>query len=86
MPTSVRLDAETKILLERLAKRSGRSKSDVLREALHRLAEESADSAENDSLYAQISDLVGVASGASVAGGRQHKRAYRDVLAQKHRR
>jgi predicted DNA-binding protein len=86
MPTSVRLDPETETLLKRLAQRSGRSKSDVLRDALHCLARESAGIAESDSVYAVVSDLVGRASGGPENLAREHKKAYRDALGRKHRR
>jgi hypothetical protein len=71
-------------LLKRLAQRSGRSKSDVLRAALHRLAEESAGTSESD--YALISDLVASASGGPEDLAREHKKVYRDALRKKHRR
>jgi len=40
MPGSVQLDAETDALLDRLAKTQRRTKADILREALQRLAQE----------------------------------------------
>lgn len=86
MPTSVRLDPETETLLKRLAQRSGRSKSDVLREALHCLARESGGIPEGESVYAVVSDLVGCASGGPESLARDHKKAYRDALRKKHRR
>ena len=39
MPTTVRLDPQTLSLLHRLAKRTGRTKSDVIRDAIRRLGE-----------------------------------------------
>jgi predicted DNA-binding protein len=38
MPTSVRLDARTEGLVRRLAKKAGRTKSQVIRDAIERLA------------------------------------------------
>ena len=37
MPTTVRLDAQTLNLMRRLAKRTGRTKSDLIRDAIRRL-------------------------------------------------
>lgn len=85
MPTSVRLDPETPLLLQRLARRSGRSKSEVLREALRRYAEEPEPS-ENSGFYALIADLVGTAHGGPEALAREHKNTYLEALKGKHRR
>ncbi len=37
MPTTVRLDPRTQALMQRLTKRTGRTKSEVIREAIRRL-------------------------------------------------
>ena len=86
MPTSVRLDPETELLLKRLARRSGRSKSEILRDALDRMAERSATEADETSVYSLIPDLVGAAGEGPADLARRHKQAYRDSLARKHRR
>ena len=80
MPTSVRLDAETDMLLRRLARTSGRTKSDILREAVVRLAEQHEASCSADSPYALISDLVGIARGGPPDMARRHKQAFRDTF------
>ena len=85
MPTSVRLDNETEVLLQRLAHRSGRTKSDVLREALHHLAAEQEKSALPNGPYALISDLLGIAQGGPKDLARRHKRAFRERLANRTR-
>ncbi len=86
MPTSVRLDTETEALLRRLARTSGRTKSDILREAVVRLAEEHEVSSSADNPYALISDLVGIAHGGPPDLARRHKRAFRDALSKRARR
>ena len=86
MPTSVRLDTETEALLRRLARTSGRTKSDILREAVVRLAEEHEASSSADSPYALISDLVGIARGGPPDMARRYKRAFRDTLSKRARR
>ena len=64
MPTSVRLDARTEKLLERLARRRSQSKSDVMRQAIESLASEDVTLTDKGTLYHSISDLLG-----SVRGG-----------------
>lgn len=86
MPTSVRLDTETEDLLRSLAQRSGRTKSDILREALARLAADQEMTSENENLYSLVADLVGVAEGGPRNLARQHKRAFREALRKKHRK
>ncbi len=83
MPISVRLDPETEALLKRLARRSGRTKSDILREALLRLAEEEKTGGQANRTYNLISDLIGVASGGPPDLARTHKRAFRQRLSKK---
>ena len=58
MPTSVRLDAETERLLERLARTRSQSKSDVIREAIETLAAQESVVPEDGTVYDQISDLI----------------------------
>ena len=86
MPTSVRLDPETESLLKRLARQSRRSKSAVIRDALHRLAEDSAKVAESPGPYSLVADLIGIADGGPSDLARRHKQAYREAVAGKHRR
>ena len=81
MPTSVRLDTETEALLHRLTRQSGRTKSDILREALLRLSQERETGSPDDGPYALVSDLVGIAEGGPVDLARDHKRAFREKLA-----
>lgn len=80
MPTSVRLDAETQSLLQRLARVSGRTKSEVIRDALHQLASEASDAAEERGPYALIADLVGIADGGADNLARDHKKYFRERL------
>ena len=77
MPTSVRLDPETETLLNQLARSQGRTKSDILREALHRLAQEERNNKTADSPYDLIADLVGIAQDGPEDLARRHKQAFR---------
>ncbi|MGH2398845.1 MAG: ribbon-helix-helix protein, CopG family [bacterium] len=63
MPTSVRLDPKTESMLRRIARRTGRSKSQVIREAILRLTEQTSEPPPGRSLYDRIQDLVGVSVG-----------------------
>lgn len=83
-PTSVRLDPETESLLERLANRRRATRSDVLREALHRLAE--AEEADADGgPYAMVEDLIGAADDGPATLAEDHKRAFRELLSRRAR-
>jgi predicted DNA-binding protein len=80
MPTSVRLDPETEALLRKLARTSGRTKSELIREALHRMFAETRGSAETGSLYHAIEDLVGIADVGPGDLARHHKQRFRENL------
>lgn len=80
MPTSVRLDPETEALLHRLARSSGRTKSEVIREALQRMAAATTEAAEPESLYQAIEDLVGIADDGPDDLAEQHKKRFRETL------
>jgi Arc/MetJ-type ribon-helix-helix transcriptional regulator len=60
MPVSVRLDRSTQMRLERLARTTGRSKSDLIREAIVRL-DETLDPAKGPTLYEQLREYIGIA-------------------------
>ena len=83
MPTSVRLDPETEALLRRLARRSGRTKSEIIRDALQRMAAGTFEAAEPASLYEAIFDLVGIADDGAEDLSAKHKQRFREKL---HRR
>jgi len=85
MPTSVRLDPKTEVLLNRLAHNQGRTKSDILREAIHRMAQDEQ-ATEVQGAYSLVADLIGIAQGGPNDLARQHKQAFRDLLASKQRR
>lgn len=86
MPTSVRLDPETEALLNWLARIHRRTKSDIMREALHRLAHDEQVKEVDNGPYALVADLIGIAQGGPDELARRHKQVYRDLLADKKRR
>ena len=65
MPTSVRLDGPTRLLLQRLANRGRRSKSEVIREAIEALAAAEAILEAPASPSELAADLIGCVSGGS---------------------
>lgn len=80
MPTSVRLDPETEALLRRLARSRGRTKSEIIREALHRMAAGSAEAAEPATLYNAIEDLIGIADDGPEDLAGRHKQRFREKI------
>jgi predicted transcriptional regulator len=75
MPVSVRLDQETETLVRRISKSSRRSKSEVIRDAIRRMATE-IPVASPDTVYDQIADIVGIARG----GRRRYRARSEEVL------
>jgi hypothetical protein len=59
MPMSIRIDLKTQRLVARLARRSGRTKSDVVREAIAELAAREEGSAEHETPYDKVKHLLG---------------------------
>ena len=86
MPTSVRLDPETEALLDQLAQIHRRTKSDILREALRRLAQDEQVKDVDNGPYTLVVDLIGIAQGGPDNLARCHKQAFRDLLASTQRR
>jgi hypothetical protein len=79
MATSVRLDTKTEAVLRRIAWRMSRTKSDVLREAILRMAE-SADIEPGHAFLAMIGDLVGVGTGGPPDLARRSEEVFRERL------
>ncbi len=63
MPTSIRLDPETESVLRRLARRTGRTQSSIIREAILRMAGDRPRPKQGDTLYDRMADLVGTGHG-----------------------
>lgn len=63
MPLSVRLDPKTQSLVNRLAKRKGRTKSEVIREGLMVLARTEVEMEKRVSPYDAVAHLLGCARG-----------------------
>ncbi len=63
MPISVRLDPKTESLVSRLARRTGRTKSEVIRDGLIALARAEARVEASPGPYEAIAHLIGCARG-----------------------
>ncbi|TMI79013.1 MAG: ribbon-helix-helix protein, CopG family [Bacillati bacterium ANGP1] len=62
MAMSVRLDPETEALVRRISRSSRRSHSEVIRDAIRRMATE-IPAAYPDTVYDRIADIVAIAQG-----------------------
>ena len=81
MPLTVRVDLKTERLLERLARKRGRTKSEVIRDAIGVLAKsvEAQEAAEHP--YDKVRDLIGSVHGGPVDFSERTGEAFRRVLA-----
>ncbi|MBV8203310.1 MAG: CopG family transcriptional regulator [Acidobacteria bacterium] len=76
MPTSVRLDPETKRTLEQLARRRSASKSEVLRQAIELLAAQ-----DQAAPFDRVADLIGSIRGGPPNLSEQTGKRFRQLLA-----
>jgi predicted DNA-binding protein len=83
MPTSVRLDAKTERVLERLVKKKNRTKSEIIREAIENLAVQQSKSSRRVNAYEGIKDLVGCVQGGPSDLSINTGRKFRDLLRSK---
>jgi hypothetical protein len=63
MPTTVRLDPETESLIKRLARKTGRTKSQVIRDAIRILAKSEDGGRAPRGPYEAFSHVIGCATG-----------------------
>jgi hypothetical protein len=63
MPTSVRLDPKTEVLVWSLARRTGQSKSQVIRDAIGRVARSTMPTKPPRTAYDAWKDVIGLAHG-----------------------
>jgi predicted DNA-binding protein len=88
MPTSVRLDARTESLLRRLAKRHGRTKSELIRAAIESFAREAADAEARGaavSAYDRVAHVVGIADSGGANLSERTGEQLRDLLVRRAR-
>lgn len=85
MPFSLRLDSDTEARIRRLIRATGRSKADVVREAVTRYAAECDRTPDpGESAYDRLKPYLGVASTGANYSVDTHKK-YRELLRRKHR-
>lgn len=86
MPLTVRVDVKTERLIQRLARKRGRTKSEVIRQAIGVLARTIERQEESERPYEAIRDLIGSVHGGppdlSVRTGAQFRRM---LAASRHR-
>ena len=86
MPLTVRVDAKTKGLIERLARKRGRTKSDLVREAIGALARQAEGHDKAEPPYEAVRDLIGIVrDGPSDLSVQTGKGFHRLVAAKKNR-
>lgn len=78
MPTSVRLDAKTERVLERLARSRSQTKSEVVRQAIDLLAAQ-----ERQRPFEAVADLIGCVRGGPPDLSEDAGRKLRDLLLRK---
>src|SRR5207302_8876985 len=85
MAMSVRLDPETETLVRRISRSSQRSKSEVIRDAIRRMATE-IPVASPDTVYDQIADIFGIARGGRRRYAWRSEEVLRALFARRRRR
>ncbi len=85
MPTTVRLDAQTEALLNRLVRKGRRTKSQVIREAITALANAEAAADTAKSPYEAIAHLIGCASGGPPDLSERTGEKFRELLLKRRR-
>ncbi len=83
MPTTVRLDPQTESILQRLARKTGRTKSSIIREAILRMSEHEARPTPGSTLYDRMADLVGVGHGGPSDLSSRSEEILRDLFARR---
>jgi hypothetical protein len=85
MPMSVRLDARTERLLNRLARAKGQTKSEVVRDAIERLAREEASDKAASGPYEAIAHLIGCADSGGAGLSERTGEKFRTLLRERRR-
>jgi hypothetical protein len=83
MPTTVRLDAKTEALLNRLAKKTGLTKSQVIRDAIRAFAAPGNRANAEKGPYETIKHLIGCASGGPPDLSERTGEKFRELLLKK---
>jgi predicted DNA-binding protein len=86
VPFSLRLDPETEAMIRRLSAASGRSKSEVVREAVaHYAADRESSRPAGESAYDRLKPIIGIIRSGGANYSSQTHAKYRELLRRKHR-
>ena len=86
MPFSLRLDPDTEARIRKLVAITGRSKADVVRDAVtHYAVHADAAAPEDTSAFNRLKPFIGVVSTGGADYSRDTHKKYRERLRQKHR-
>ena len=80
MPTTVRLDPQTESLVMRLARKKGLTKSQVIRDAIHRLADAEGGAKPAETMADAIAHLIGCGDSGGARLSERTGDKFRDVL------
>ena len=86
MPTSLRLDDRTRHLLDRLARRDGKTRSDVIREAIHEYGKTRSAGSVSVSVHDSIRHLVGIVEGGDPTLSQRTGERFAEIVREKARR
>jgi Ribbon-helix-helix protein, copG family len=86
MPLTVRVDIKTERLLQRLAHKRGKTKSEVIRDAIGVLAREVESRDKGECPYDKVRDLIGSVSGGPADLSRRTGDKLRRMLADRRRK
>ena len=76
MPTSVRLDPKTERVIRALARRTGRTQSEVIRDAIHRFAAAESEERRGQTAFDLWKDAIGCANGRAARPVGAHGRTF----------
>jgi len=85
MPLTVRVDVKTERLLQRLARKRGRTKSEVIRDAIGVLARQVEAQEATERPYEKLRDLIGSIQGGPTDLSRRTGEAFRQMLSTRRR-
>lgn len=86
MVTSVRLDSQTERKLSRLARKTGKSKSELIRDAINRLSSQEAADEGDATAYERLADFVGAVNLGPGARAARSEEILRSLFAAKRAR
>ena len=85
MPTSVRLDPKTERIVRSLARRTGRTRSQVIRDAIHRLAAAESETQDGQVIFEMWRDAIGCVRGGPPDLSERTGERFRSLLLTKRR-